>query len=94
MCRVDYENHIVVIDKVEYLADVPCWYDGAWDYYIKSEDIYLRSISDIHDDVPLWAMFKGKGPEIIDMNYEDLFNTHKIWTPITNREYQDVFTTI
>ncbi len=41
----------------------------------------------------MWSRL-GKGEDIIDMNFEDLFNTHKIWTPITNREYLDVFSSI
>jgi len=93
--KYDYrDRHVISIDGKEYFAQVQTYYDGAWDYYIKSDDIYLRCFSCIYDDAPLWGMFKGKGESIIDMSFEELFDTYKIWTPITNREYMDVFETI
>ena len=89
MCNVDFKNFSVWIDNVLYIADVPMYYDTPWDYYIVSEDIYIRAIGDpLSSDPILWALFKGKG-NLSELSWEDLFNTHKIWTPYISPVYND-----
>ena len=85
---------LIQINNKYYLAEVCIYYDGAWDYYIESDDIYIRCITDITDNMPLWAMFIGKGKDIIDMSHNDIFNRYKIWTPITNKDEENIFISI
>ncbi len=76
---------IIEIDGQIFLGEMCFWYDGPLDYYIPSEQIYIRCIN---DERTMWAMFKGKG-DLSAMTWDDLFNTHKMWTPLENRYDKD-----
>ena len=83
MCNVDYENWKLKINGYEYLADVPTFYDGPWEFYIKSEDIYIRWLKESEDDsdrTDIWMLFRGKG-NLTKLNYNELLDKFKIWEP-------------
>lgn len=81
----DFSSSILTINGQSFLGEICTWYDGPLDYYIPSEDIYLRCID---ENRTMWAKFKGKG-DLTMMSWVDLFNTHKMWEPVENRVGSD-----
>jgi hypothetical protein len=83
MYNVNYENWQLKINGYEYLAEMVSFYNSPLEFYIKSEDIYIRWLKDSKNNsngTTIWMLFRGKG-NLSKFTYNELLDKFKIWEP-------------